>query len=160
MRALTPNQRVGRLRDALRKLHVSLDVNPNATEARLRYGHVLQQLGYSAEARRAFVGLPTSSDPRVRYLSSLFMGSLTDTLGNPDDAARWYQTAIDAIPGQSAIVARSELLHRAGDLDAAGAALHTILQGPDDMDPWWSYAFGQFWLIEASRAQLRALARQ
>lgn len=34
-----------------------------------------------------------------------------------------------------------------------------MLQRTDD-DPWWSYPFGQFWLIEASRAQLRALARQ
>jgi tetratricopeptide (TPR) repeat protein len=160
MPALTPTQRAGRLRDAQRKLRVSLELNPNATEARLRYGRVLQQLGYSAEARRAFVGLPTSSDPRVRYLSTLFMGSLTDTLGDPDDAALWYQAAIDTIPGQSAIVARSELFHRAGSLDAADATLHAILQGPDDRDPWWSYAFGQFWLIDASRAQLRALARQ
>jgi tetratricopeptide (TPR) repeat protein len=157
--APTPGQHVSRLRDASRKLRASLNGNPNVVEARLRYGRVLQELGSADDAQRAFVGLPTSSDPRVRYLSSLFMGQLTDAIGDPAAAARWYQNAIDAIPGQSAIVARSELLHRGGEVDAAAAALPAMLQGTTD-DPWWSYPFGQFWLIEASRAQLRALARQ
>jgi tetratricopeptide (TPR) repeat protein len=157
--APTAAQRVSRLRDAQRKLRASLDGNPNVVEARLRYGHVLQELGDAEDAQRAFVGLPTSSDPRVRYLSSLFLGHLTDAMGDPAAAARWYQNAIDATPGQSAVVARSELLHRSGDVDAAAAALPAMLQGTND-DPWWSYPFGQFWLIEASRTQLRALARQ
>jgi tetratricopeptide (TPR) repeat protein len=156
----TGNQRVSRLRAAERKLRASLDANPNAIEARLRYGRVLQQLGDPAGAGRAFVGLPTSSDPRVRYLSSLFMGGLADTLGNPGDAARWYQAAIDVLPAQSAIVARSELLHRSGDLDGAAAALPATLQRADQTDPWWTYVLGEFWLIDPARAGLRALARQ
>jgi len=157
---MTPDQRIHRLREAQRKLRAALDGSPNLIETRLRYGRVLQQLGYAADAQRAFVGLPTSSDPRVRYLSSLFMGGVADTMEDWDGAARWYQTAIDAIPGQSAIVGRSEMLHRARNFDAANAALPGILEGSDVPDPWWTYPFGQFWLIETSRTQLRALARQ
>src|SRR5262249_16135490 len=98
--APTPAQRLSRLRDAQRTLRASLDASPNLLEARLRYARVLQELGFSADAERAFVGLPSSSDPRVRYLSSLFRGHLADTMGDPAAAARWYQNAIDAMPAQ------------------------------------------------------------
>jgi tetratricopeptide (TPR) repeat protein len=157
---LSASQRASRLRDALRKLRASLDRSPNLLEARLRYGRVLQELGDSAGAQRAFGGLPASSDARVGYLSSLFMGGIADSLGDLGAAARWYQAAIDVAPGQSAVVARSELLHRAGDLDAAAAALPATLQRADGNDPWMSYLLGEFWLIDPSRVQLRALARQ
>src|SRR5262249_34679875 len=55
---LTPSLRVDRLRDAQRKLRAALNDSPNVIETRLRYGRVLQQLGYAADAQRAFVGLP------------------------------------------------------------------------------------------------------
>src|SRR5262249_17238525 len=150
-------RRLDRLRTAERKLRTALDLAPNTLEARLRFGRVLQELGALEDARRALVGLPTSSDPRVRYLSSLFMGELADVQGDTDGARQWYDRALDVVPGQSAIVARSELLHRTGDVDAAAAVLRAALQSPNREDPWWTYALGQYWMLDTSIAQLRGL---
>jgi tetratricopeptide (TPR) repeat protein len=153
--------RRGHLSDAENKLRAALQADPASGESRLRLGRVLGQVGKLPEAGATLEPLADSRDQRLAYLSRLFLGAIAIESGDDARGARWYAAAAEAMPGaQSALVGRSELFYRAGDGPSAASVLPAALERGDVDDPWWRYVLGEYWLMDASRGELRALARQ
>jgi tetratricopeptide (TPR) repeat protein len=134
------------LREAEGLFRRVLDVKPNHTEARLRYGRVLGGLGKHAEAavqlRRAVADL---IDPQLLYYAELFLGGEEEALGNRDAARVAYEQAAGIAPmAQSPLLALSQLARRSADRNGALRAIERLfaLRAEDRAehdDPWWWY---------------------
>ena len=140
-------------------LRASLELAPERLETRLRLGRVLSQRDRAAEARPLLVTVSVAPDARLSYLASLFLGRLEDSAGNPAAAAKWYAGAAAKMPSaQAAVIAGSELQHRAGDRHDAAVSLAAGV-GTDRNDPWWGYLFGEYWRIDIYLNAMRRMAR-
>ncbi len=140
-------------------LRASLELAPARLETRLRLGRVLSQRDRAAEARPLLATVSLAADSRLSYLGSLFLGGLEDAAGNPAAAAKWYAGAAAKMPSaQAAMIAASELQHRAGDRHDAAVSLAPGV-GTNREDPWWGYLFGEFWRIDIYLIAMRRMAR-
>jgi hypothetical protein len=140
-------------------LRGSLELAPDGLETRLRLGRVLSQRDQEDEARPLLTIVAEASDVRLSYLASLFLGGLEDSAGNLPASAQWYTRAAARMPeAQTALIAGSELRHRAGERRDAAVSLASGV-GPDRSDPWWGYLFGEYWKIDIHLKALRAMGR-
>jgi tetratricopeptide (TPR) repeat protein len=151
-------ERTFRLGEALTAYQKAVTLDPGLAEAHLRLGRVLLALGRTAEAETSFARVPEATDDRRwRYLAELFRADAADARGDRDEARTRYEAALQVWPeSQSAVMALSRMSASDGDWPAAQARLETL--GPRAAeDPWWAYAFGQAWRIDAGLATLRRL---
>jgi tetratricopeptide (TPR) repeat protein len=119
-----------------------LDQRPELTVAALHLGRVRMLQGNAAEATRHFRSALTDVDPAVRYLASLFLGSLEERDGHLDAAEKLYRGAVALIPyGQTAPLALSELLSRTGREEDARRVLAARLlrTNTEVLEPFWAY---------------------
>ena len=148
------------LSDAEKEYRAVVKIEPTRLEAKLRLARVLQQLGHLDEARTLLTPLLVAPDARVVYLASLFLGGIEDAAGHPDAAATLYTRAAAILPtGQTARLAASELLYRHGEREAAAEAIPEAAGADNTFDPWWTYAFGEYWRGDLLVAALRLKRR-
>jgi tetratricopeptide (TPR) repeat protein len=122
---------------------------PDRLEARLRLARVLQQRDRFDEARTLLTPLSDTADTRIAYLASLFLGGIEDHDGHDDRAVALYIRAVARMPeAQTARLAASEILHRHGDRQMAAEAIPAAAGPGNAFDPWWTYAFGEYWRVE------------
>jgi tetratricopeptide (TPR) repeat protein len=156
-------QKRAELEKAATQFRRVLDIEPASIEAHLRLGRVLQLLGKTDEAIERLEAVRTQAvDRDLSYLACLFLGAVDEAAGRLDAADARYAAALAHVPNaQSALLARSQLQHRAGRREAALQAIDPLLAEtrPAD-DPWWGYAFGQYWRLTSLLAQLRTSVRQ
>jgi tetratricopeptide (TPR) repeat protein len=153
-------ERQAALERAERIYREALPLAPDREELRLRLGRVLSERNNRVEARTALTPLAHSSNTRIAYLASLFLGGLEDAEHKEAAALEWYGAAIGRYPlGQSAQLAASELRQRAGDRARAGLDVPPAIGESNDKDPWWSYVFGEFWRIDDVLDELRRQRR-
>jgi tetratricopeptide (TPR) repeat protein len=130
--------------DALRE---ALAVQPDAPEARLRFGRVIALRGRSAEAihelRRALELLP-ADESTLHYYGELFVGGAEEDAGHYDESRAAFERAATLYPNaQSPYLGLSELARRRGDRRSALDAMKKVFELPpletDRLDPWWGY---------------------
>jgi tetratricopeptide (TPR) repeat protein len=115
---------------------------PDLTVAALHLGRIRMLQGNGAEAALLFRSALTDVDPAVRYLASLFLGTLEERDQRFDAAEKLYSEALDDVPyGQSAPLALSELLSRTGrEADARRALAARLLRMDTEvLEPFWAY---------------------
>ena len=101
---------------------------------------MLSQRDHADQARGLLATVSEAPDARISYLAALFLGGLEDSAGNQAGAARWYARAAARMPtAQTALIAGSELQHRAGARHEAAVALASGI-GTNRSDPWWGYS--------------------
>ena len=135
----------GELVRAERFFRDSLVQRSDHLEARVRHGHVLDDLGRHEEAseelRRA---ITDGASDQLLYLAQLFLGRAEEALGHDEAARAAFERASALDPkAQSPRLALSQIARRAGNRSAAQRELHAIAALPDDErrreDPWWLY---------------------
>lgn len=135
----------GELVRAERFFRDSLVQRSDHLEARVRHGHVLDDLGRHEEAseelRRA---ITDGASDQLLYLAQLFLGRAEQALGHDEAARAAFERASALYPkAQSPRLALSQIARRAGNRTAAQRELHAIAALPDDErrreDPWWLY---------------------
>ena len=135
----------GELVRAERFFRESLVHRPDHLEARVRHGHVLDDLGRHEEAaeelRRA---IADGASDHLLYLAQLFLGRAEEARGRDEAARAAFERASALYPNaQSPRLALSQIARRAGNRAAAQRELHAIAALPDDErrreDPWWLY---------------------
>jgi tetratricopeptide (TPR) repeat protein len=140
---------------------------PGHTDARIRLGHTLGELGSheeaAAELRKA---LDASLNGAQLYYAELFLGREEEALGNRVDAKRHFENAAELYPrAQSPRLALSELARRSGDRAGALRALRGVtsvrsaaLIDAEHTDPWWEYYEVHQDDTEPLMGQMRTLA--
>lgn len=120
--------------DALRR-------DPSLEIAALHLGRIRMLQGDLQEAATLFVRAAAGDDPRVRYLSALFAGSLAERQGDFAGAEQRYRRAMEAYPsGQAAWLALSQLFSRTGRDTQARAVLAALTARPGAVvEPLWTY---------------------
>lgn len=119
-----------------------LNYRPDLTVAALHLGRIRMLQGNSGEAAVHFRSARTDVDPSVRYLASLFLGTLEEREEHFDAAEKLYREALTYLPyGQSAPLALSELLSRTGREAEARRVLAARLMRVDTevLEPFWAY---------------------
>jgi tetratricopeptide (TPR) repeat protein len=133
------------LERAERFFRQTLVVDPGQTDARVRLGHTIGEIGHHDEAatelRRAIDA--RLSGPQL-YFAELFLGHEEQILGRLDAAKLHYENAAELYPkAQSPWLALSQLARQSGDRPGALRALKGVTTLPPDenyrWDPWWSY---------------------
>jgi tetratricopeptide (TPR) repeat protein len=154
-----PREVAAHLRIAETYYRRALERNAEAGEARLRLGRVLLDLGALGDGLREFESGRQSGF--VRYSARLLSGRAHEQAGRLDDAAAFYRAAAAVCPRcQVPAIALSAVLARAGDRDAAAAALlDASAAGTASSDPWHFYDFGQRWRLDEIRLRFREEAR-
>lgn len=156
----TDGDRRKALDQAERHYRLTIAAEPDRLEARLRLGRVLEQRDKDQEARTLLTPLTKSNDTRIAYLASLFLGGLEDQAHHADAASALYDAAAALMPSaQTARLAASELRHRRGDHQAAAEAIARAAGADNEFDPWWTYAFGEYWRVDLLLNALRVLRR-
>jgi len=120
----------------------ALKQRPDLTVAALHLGRIRMLQGNAAEAAALFRSTLTDVDPAVRYLASLFLGTLEEREEHFDAAEKLYREALNYIPyGQSAPLALSELLSRTGrEADARRVLAARLLRVDTEvLEPFWAY---------------------
>lgn len=123
----------------------TLGFEPLHAEARLRHGHVLNELGrheQAVEALRAVLDGGVTGE--LRYFAELLLGRAEEALGHTAAARDRYEAALAVYPrAQSPRLALSQLARRSGDRGAAQRQLQVLAEPPLDErrreDPWWHY---------------------
>jgi tetratricopeptide (TPR) repeat protein len=154
------DERAFRLGAAVTAYRQAIALDADLAEAHLRLARVLLQLDRVDEAATAVDAVPASTDKRWRYLAELFRAAVAERRGDRAAARQRYDAALAVWPdSQAAILALSRLDVSDGDWPAAQARLSTLAPRADGRaeDPWWAYAFGQAWRIDAGLATLRRL---
>lgn len=136
-------------------------LDPRNVEAALRLGHVrLRQEDPEGAAETLEPLVRLKGDQRVMYLSRLFLGRARERQNRPEDASALFREAVAVLPAQSARLSLAQWLHARGRNDEARLLADAVTSERDVDDPWWSYRFGQYWLLDATLAALRAEARR
>ena len=123
----------------------ALSARPDHLETRVRYGHVLGELGRQAQAATALrAAIDGGAEGRLLYWALLFLGKQEEMSGDRDGARASYERAADLFPrAQSPRLALSQLARRAGDRRAVQRQLSELAKLPADErereDPWWDY---------------------
>jgi hypothetical protein len=132
------------VRQALTRFEAAAKHADGQTEARLRAGWAIFQLGRSAEAMKTFEGIDAGDDHLLAYWLALFRGRTADALGDDPDAERAYRRALAAFPGaHSASIGLALSLFRMNrDDEAEEAASAVRRQSGNAVDPWELYPAG------------------
>jgi tetratricopeptide (TPR) repeat protein len=120
----------------------ALKDRPDLTVAALHLGRIRMLQGNLNEAVTHFRSARTDVDPAVRYLASLFLGTLEERDGHFETAEKLYREALKHVPyGQSAALALSELLSRTGrEAEAREALAARVLRiNAEALEPFWAY---------------------
>jgi len=120
----------------------ALEQRPELTVAALHLGRIRMLQGNDDRARPLFRSALTDVDPAVRYLASLFLGTLEERDQHFEAAEKLYRKALDDGPyGQSAPLALSELLSRTGrEADARRVLAARLLRmNTEVLEPFWAY---------------------
>jgi hypothetical protein len=133
-------------------------------EAIVRSARVLTRLGRPAEAVSMLDGFDDrwTMDGVIRYWRRLFHGDALDALGRPDDAITAFREALTVVPSaQSPRVAMMAIEARRDHGDAAEQWATAVRTAPDVViDPWWTYAHGDFRFLRDRIQAARALSRR
>jgi len=126
----------------------ALAIEPGFAEAQLRLGRVLGIQHHTGEAI-AHLGRARlqTTDPRLLYLASLFLGEIREAMGDSKAATTAYRAAIQSRPDAlAARVALARLLQASGRFNEAGQVLREKLAArpvrPPARDPWQEYFRG------------------
>jgi tetratricopeptide (TPR) repeat protein len=120
----------------------ALKLRPDLTVAALHLGRIRMLQGNAIEAAALFRSALTDVDPAVRYLASLFLGTLEERDQHVDAAEKLYREALNYVPyGQSAPLALSELLSRTGrEADGRRVLAARLLRiNTEVLEPFWAY---------------------
>ncbi len=118
---------------------------PGMTEARIRLGHVLLELGHPQEAATQLQqALVHETEPSRRYLAELFLGDALAATDSHAGAQAAYERAADLVPhAPSPWMALSRLARAQGRPQEAAALLERVLDAAPGArrvgDPWWTY---------------------
>lgn len=157
-------RRTGRLDDAARFFGAALGAEGHDAEMLLHAGRVEMLRGHDDEAVPVFRDIDASAATRadLRYLAALFVGGLHERSGRIDDAIASYRKAAEILPAQSARVALSEALRRAGRAGESAQVLRdaVVAQRRPAVDPWWTYFMEDPDLTAARLKRLLAEARR
>jgi tetratricopeptide (TPR) repeat protein len=137
-----PPDAMSPLKIALEQYGAALQYDPGDADAALHFGRVSLLLAHDAEAAPRLRAAAQAHSRLVRYLAQMFLGAAAERAGRIDDAIDRYRQAQAAYRwGQSAPLAVSEALMRAGKDDDARAALLDRFTAPDRraFDPLWTY---------------------
>jgi tetratricopeptide (TPR) repeat protein len=154
------------LRQAESLFRSALALKPEASETRLRLGHVLALLGrHAAAANELRQAIASTGDTLLVYYGKLFLGAEEQALGKYDAARDAFERAAALYPtAQSPLLALSELARRQGDRPAALRALQRVFDlppaEPARIDPWWTYHVAQARNVDALLEDLRAPFRR
>jgi hypothetical protein len=136
-------------------------IDPANVEATLRLGQVRLREGDAAGARALLEPLVSAgTDLRTSYLARLLLGRTFEHQNDLVRAARTFQEAMAILPAQSVRLALTNLLLVDGDAAKAASLVQAVAADTTIEDPWWSYRFGQYWLVDPVLEALRAEARQ
>jgi tetratricopeptide (TPR) repeat protein len=134
-------------------------------EARLRLARVKGQLGNHAEAAGVLRDvIPKLTDPRLRYLGSLFLGTEAGALGQVDESRQSFERAVRMQPtAQSPLLGLAEMYRRIGNVSAAQETLRRLAALPDNprlredpyLDYFRSFAFDADQQLAAVRAMVK-----
>ena len=128
-------------------LRAAVTANPERLEAQLRLGRVLF-LRHDPAAQEVLLRVANAPDSRLRYLSALFLGAVSDARHDLGSAQTWYVKAVAEMPSsQAAVLAVSESRYRSGDVRGAASILPVAVRTQDSEDPWWTYVFGEHWRV-------------
>lgn len=147
----------GSLREALSSLDGLKAFPELAAEVDVRRGLIWHRLGDQDRALEAIDRAAASTDPVVRYWSSLFRGRVLEALHRPAEAVTAYEGAAAFSPAaQAPLVALAALEltegHRDSALRWAAAARTTPNQ---TSDPWWQYWYGDLRFLSDLLLKLR-----
>ena len=148
--------------DVVRRYEAAMKFPETELEAQVRCASFLFRMGQVDRAVGLLDGASrTSSDTYVRYLADLVRGRVLHALGRTEEAIDAVRAALVAWPGaQSARVLLMTMLVARGDRQGAAALAEAVETSADDeIDPWWTYWFGDFRAYPAIVARLRELAR-
>jgi VWFA-related protein len=148
--------------DVVRRYEAAMKFSETELEARVRCASFLFRMGQLDRAVGLLDGASrTSSDTYVRYLAELVRGRVLHALGRTEEAIDAVRAALVAWPrAQSARVLLMTMLVARGDREGAAALAEGVETSADDeIDPWWTYWFGDFRAYPAIVARLRELAR-
>ncbi len=152
------------LATARRSLEAALRINPADPEARLRLAHI-HMAGGNADAGAPLLedfARQRPSDRRAAFLSLLFLATIRQHAGQMDAAISLFRQAVEIVPSaRSAYTALAAALLRSGRPGDAADVTARMFEAPvHPPDPWASYHYGQYWLVDALFAALRSEARQ
>jgi VWFA-related protein len=131
-----------------------------AVEASVRAAWLSYHAG-TLDRAVAFLSDTPAPDRRIRYFQGLVTGHVQRARGRVQAAEAAYRSALEAWPGgQAGRVALMSLLLRHDGREEAGALAESIqTAGEDDVDPWWTYARGDFAGYPVILAMLRELVQ-
>ena len=130
------------LRQAESLFRRAVAADASHVEARVYLGRVLAQLGRPQDAARELRGsVGATRDPLLLFYGELFLGDVSESLGDLESAKGSYERARILYPtAQSAQLALSQLAEKTGD--RRGAFDHVAAAtglGDKAIDPWWDY---------------------
>jgi tetratricopeptide (TPR) repeat protein len=121
----------------------ALDLDPDLTYTRLRYGWVQLLIGDGRAVGELTRVVGSTRDPAVRYLAHLFVGAAAMRAGRLEEAIAAYQAARSAGPRfQTACLALSHAQAIAGRTHEARALAVECATQPRADDPWWPLRLG------------------
>jgi hypothetical protein len=134
--------------------------HPDFLEARLRLGWALTLNGAPEPAREQLeIVAARATNAELRYLAHLFLGSIHEGADHLGDAAREYEAAWAAAPGQSSVIALIRTHAALGNDDRVRSLVEGIpaTAGTDAHDPWHFYntCFTGGELLEGLRREAR-----
>lgn len=126
---------------AAREFESALTADEQFLPAALHLGRIRMLQERPADAAPLLRRAASSSDPRVRYLASLFLGAIAERQDRLDEAETLYRDGVALYPwGQSAHLALAELLSRTGrDTDARTLLIDKFGRAPRIIEPLWTY---------------------
>jgi tetratricopeptide (TPR) repeat protein len=142
------------LREAEKLFRRAVQAQPAFSEARIRLGRVLFQLGRHEEAARELrqalaslasnASLTASDQSLLRYYGEMFLGAADEARGKSDAARAAYARAAALYPtAPTPRLALGQLALRGDDRAGAMTAVERALRPPSGSqeadEPWWRY---------------------
>jgi tetratricopeptide (TPR) repeat protein len=145
------------LRDLPRRFEALFQTDVIAGEAHLRAGYSLLRLGENTlgldHLQRAEAMV---TDPVLRYLARVFIGSTYERLDRPADAVAAYRRALEVAPNaRTAGLALTSALMRESRVADAFDLAERLLAEPTATDPFSRYRTGDFRLVFDCLEQLK-----
>jgi tetratricopeptide (TPR) repeat protein len=124
----------------------ALDLDRQASEARLRLGRVLFLQNRRPQAREELAAVvQTSTNIQLLYLAHMFLGGIDDYESDFTHARLEYEAALKLEPGfQTPYIALSFAEQMVGESSQARQTARAMVALPKstDADPWWPYQSG------------------
>jgi VWFA-related protein len=143
------------INDSLQMLSELFDDPAVGAEARLRSGVLRFVREDVTVAGTDLEYAEQASDPGIRHLAHLMLGTIADQAGDSGEALRRYRLAYDTAPAATASVALASRLFRSGVVDEAAAVLRDFNSAPPPPDPWELYGQRDFRSFSVIRHGMR-----